>query len=79
MTLGMQAHFRTSRFQADPFIASGTGRDLQPREHSQYDITVTSKHLHLVILQTLLSKATYNWGIHEAIHLEEANIQRKRP
>ncbi len=24
-------------------------------------------HLHLVILQTLLSKATYNWGIHKAI------------
>ncbi len=24
-------------------------------------------HLHLVIFQTLLSKATYNWGIHNAI------------
>ncbi len=24
----------------------------------------------------LLSKATYNWGIHKAIHLEEANKQR---
>ncbi len=23
-------------------------------------------HLHLVILQTLLSKATYNWGIHQS-------------
>ncbi len=23
----------------------------------------------------LLSKATYNWGIHKAIHLEEANRQ----
>ncbi len=34
-------------------------------------------HLHLVILQMLLSKATYKWGIHEAIHLEEANKQRK--
>ncbi len=31
------------------------------------------KHLHLVILQMLLSTATYNWGIHKAIHLEEAN------
>ncbi len=30
-------------------------------------------HLHLVILQTLLSKASYNWGIHKAINLEEAN------
>ncbi len=32
-------------------------------------ITVFYKHwhLHLVILQTLLSKATYNWGIHKAI------------
>ncbi len=29
--------------------------------------------IHLVILQTLLSKATYNWGIHKVIHLEEAN------
>ncbi len=36
-------------------------------------------HLHLVILQTLLSKATYNWGIHKAIKLEEANRQRKCP
>ncbi len=26
-------------------------------------------HLHLVILQMLLSKATYNWGIHKAIIL----------
>ncbi len=33
--------------------------------------------LHLVIWQTLLSKATYNWGVHKAINLEEANIQRK--
>ncbi len=30
-------------------------------------------HLHLVILQTLLSKATYNWGMHKVINLEEAN------
>ncbi len=36
-------------------------------------------HLHLVILRTLLSKATYNWGIHKAINLEEANRQRKCP
>ncbi len=36
-------------------------------------------HLHLVILQTLLSKATYNWGIHKVIHLEEAHRQRKCP
>ncbi len=28
-------------------------------------------HLHLVILQMLLSKATYNWGIHKAILLKE--------
>ncbi len=34
-------------------------------------------HLHLVIWQMLLSKATYNWGIHKAIHLEEAIRQRK--
>ncbi len=30
-------------------------------------------HLHLLFLQTLLSKATYNWGIQKSIHLEEAN------
>ncbi len=30
-------------------------------------------HLDLVILQMLLSKATYNWGIHKAINLEEAD------
>ncbi len=35
--------------------------------------------LHLVNLQILLSKATYNWGIHKAINLEEANRQRKWP
>ncbi len=34
-------------------------------------------HLHLVIWQTLLSKATYSWGIHKAIHLEEAIRQGK--
>jgi len=28
-------------------------------------------HLYLVIMQMLLSKATYNWGIHKAINLEE--------
>ncbi len=44
--------------------------DLNPIEHL---------HLHLVILQTLLSKATYNWGIHKVINLEEANKQRKCP
>ncbi len=38
---------------------------------------VVHLHLHLVIWQTLLSKATYNWGIHKAIHLEEAIRQRK--
>ncbi len=33
----------------------------------------------LVILNgpIFTSKATYNWGIHKAINLEEANIQRK--
>ncbi len=39
----------------------------------------SSLHLHLVILQTLLSKATYNWGIHKAINLKEANRQRICP
>ncbi len=33
-------------------------------------------HLHIVILLTLLSKVTYK-GIHKAIHLKEANRQRK--
>ncbi len=40
-------------------------------------IDIDILHLHLIILQTLLSKATYNLGIHKAIHLEEANRQRK--
>ncbi len=30
-------------------------------------------HLHLIILEMHLSKTTYNWGIHKAINLEEAN------
>ncbi len=34
-------------------------------------------HLHLVILRTLLSKATYNWGIHKAIDPKEADRHRK--
>ncbi len=42
-------------------------------------LLITFSHLHLVILQTLLSKVTYNWGIHKAINLEEANKQRKCP
>ncbi len=34
-------------------------------------------HLHLVILWTLLSKATCNWGINKAIHPKEADRHRK--
>ncbi len=36
-------------------------------------------HLHLVILQALLSKATYNWGIHKAINLEEGKQTEEVP
>ncbi len=36
-----------------------------------------TKWPHLVILRTLLSKATYNWGIHKAIHPKEADRHRK--
>ncbi len=43
------------------------------------DAVLIIRDLHLVILQTLLSKAAYNWGIHKAINLEEANRQRKCP
>ncbi len=42
------------------------------REHLAYHL-----HLHLVILQMLLSKSTYNLGMYKAIYLEEANRQRK--
>ncbi len=43
-------------------------------------LRVASMHrIVFYILQTLLSKATYNWGIHKAINLEEANRQRKCP
>ncbi len=36
--------------------------------HSKYKLVLSIiLHLHLVIWQTLLSKATYNWGIHKAI------------
>ncbi len=41
------------------------------------ELVTFTLHLHLVIWQTLLSKATYNWGVHKAIHLEEAIRQRK--
>ncbi len=36
-------------------------------------------YIYIVILQTLLSKVTYNWGIHKAINLEEASKLRKCP
>ncbi len=48
---------------------------INPSEHIL--LNVLHLYLYLVILQMLLSKATYNWGIHKAINLEEANIQRK--
>ncbi len=49
----------------------------------QIEITITAAilskldtvYIYRVILQTLLSKVTYNWGIHKAINLEEANRQ----
>ncbi len=58
---------------------TGEGRD-ETGPSSQYEGRVFQPlHLHLVILQTLLSKTTYNRGIHKAINLEEANRQRKCP
>ncbi len=39
--------------------------------------TFTHLHLHLVILRMLLSKSTYNWGIHKVIHPKEADRHRK--
>ncbi len=51
----------------DPFACDQCGKSFK------YNIYI----LHLVIWQTLLSKATYNWGIHKEIHLEEAIRQRK--
>ncbi len=36
---------------------------------------IGSRRLHLVILQTLLSKATYNWGIHKAINLGDKQTE----
>ncbi len=51
--------------------------NMNTAENLEGECPAISLHLHLVILQTLLSKVTYNWGIHKAIHLEEANRQRK--
>ncbi len=34
-------------------------------------------YIYIVILQTLLSKATYNWGIHKTINLEDIIRQGK--
>ncbi len=45
--------------------------------HLSYRKAYIHLHLHLVIWQMLLSKATYNWGVHKAIHLEEAIRQRR--
>ncbi len=47
------------------------------KEGDTSDRNSSDIHLHLVIWQTLLSKVTYNWGVHKAIHLEEAIRQRK--
>ncbi len=54
-------------------------RVLVRRALFQHDNDPKHLHLHLVILQTLLSKATYNWGIHKAKsrrgkHTEEVPI-----
>ncbi len=53
-----------------------TCQEKQKYSHMAESKLVTSIYflLHLVILQTLLSKATYNWGIHKAINLEEAYL-----
>ncbi len=48
---------------------------INPSEHIL--LNVLHLYLYLVILQMLLSKATYNCGVHKAIDLEEANRQRK--
>ncbi len=52
-------------------------RQNPPPPNCPPELTYIHLHLHLVIWQMLLSKATYNWGIHKAIHLEEAIRQRK--
>ncbi len=36
-------------------------------------------HLHLVIWQTLLSKATYNWGIHQRFILKRQSDRGSAP
>ncbi len=52
---------------------------INPLQNLLPSLKIPDLHLHLVILQMLLSKATNNWGIHKAINLEEANRQRKCP
>ncbi len=51
--------------------------DLFSSQNLDFMFITESLFSHLVILQTLLSKATFNWGKHKAIHLEEAIRQRK--
>ncbi len=50
---------------------------LEVSKNAYFYVQIVKRHLHLVILRTLLSKATYIWGIHKAIHLKEANRQSK--
>ncbi len=69
------SHYSPSR----PLISQNSGHLIIPiiSKSTAGSRSFSYLHLHLVIWQKLLSKATYNWGIHKAIHLEEAIRQRK--
>ncbi len=59
------------------------GSESNLRDSMQSEDVVKCLHAHVTCgtftftYTLLLSKATYNWGVHKAINLEEANIQRK--
>ncbi len=62
--------FELSIHQGNLKKIDSTGFNNNNNSFSEQQIRI---HLHLVTLQALSSKATYNLGIHEAINLEEAN------
>ncbi len=61
------------------FIEGGEQSGMKVNYLKNNPFFLKKHYIYIVILQMLLSKATYNWGIHKVINLEEANRQSKCP
>ncbi len=65
-------HFLSFLFKTLHFYETCTHLSVDKTRMREARLKDRKKKIHLVIMQMLLSKATYNWGIHKAINLEEA-------